>query len=62
MGILSFIKDAGEKLFGAVSAPAQATPAAAPVDVCRAQQEGRRRHCGLHPRAGLSADNMEVSV
>ncbi|NKJ45314.1 peptidoglycan-binding protein LysM, partial [Burkholderia sp. SG-MS1] len=28
MGILSFIKEAGEKLFGAASTPAQAAPAA----------------------------------
>jgi nucleoid-associated protein YgaU len=32
MGILSFIKGAGEKLFGAASTPAQATPAPADSD------------------------------
>jgi len=32
MGILSFIKDAGEKLFGAVSAPAHAATLKTPAN------------------------------
>jgi nucleoid-associated protein YgaU len=61
MGILSFIKDAGEKLFGAVSAPAQAAPAAAPVDVAALNQKAGDAIATYIRSQGLNADNLQVT-
>jgi nucleoid-associated protein YgaU len=63
MGMFSFIKDAGEKLFGAVSTTAKAAPAGAtpPVDVA-ALNKIAGEAIATHIRAqGLSADNLQVS-
>ena len=60
MGILSFIKEAGEKLFGAATPSAQAAPAAAPVDVAALNQKAGRSHRDYIRSQGLNADNLEV--
>jgi nucleoid-associated protein YgaU len=61
MGILSFIKDAGEKLFGAASPSAQAAPAAAPVDVAALNKTAGDAIATYITSQGLSADNLQVS-
>ncbi|SAL44262.1 peptidoglycan-binding protein LysM [Caballeronia humi] len=61
MGILSFIKDAGEKLFGAVSAPAQAQAAPAPVDVAALNKKAGDAIATYIRSQGLDADNLAVA-
>jgi nucleoid-associated protein YgaU len=60
MGILSFIKDAGEKLFGAVSTPAQAAPAA-PVDVAALNKTAGDAIATYIRSQGLDAANLSVT-
>ncbi|WP_321791241.1 peptidoglycan-binding protein LysM [Caballeronia sp. J97] len=60
MGILSFIKEAGEKLFGAVTPNAQAAPAAAPVDVATLNQKAGEAIATYIRSQGLNADNLDV--
>ena len=63
MGILSFIKDAGEKLFGAVSTTAKAAPAGAapPVDVAALNKTAGDAIAAYIRTQGLNADNLQVS-
>jgi nucleoid-associated protein YgaU len=61
MGILSFIKEAGEKLFGAVSSKAEAAPAAAPVDVAALNQKAGEAIATYIRSQGLNADNLDVT-
>ncbi|MGF6777599.1 peptidoglycan-binding protein LysM [Paraburkholderia sp. GAS334] len=64
MGILSFIKEAGEKLFGTASAPAQAAqdaPAAAPVDVDALNKIAGDAIANYISVQGLSATNLLVT-
>jgi hypothetical protein len=56
MGILSFIKEAGEKLFGAATPSAQAAPAAAPVDVAALNQKAGEAIATYIRSQGLNAD------
>ncbi|WP_144113687.1 peptidoglycan-binding protein LysM [Paraburkholderia sp. BCC1886] len=62
MGILSFIKDAGEKLFGAASAPAQAAaaPAAAP-DLAALNKTAGDAIATYIRTQGLDATNLSVT-
>ncbi|SAK63612.1 LysM domain/BON superfamily protein [Caballeronia catudaia] len=60
MGILSFIKEAGEKLFGAATPIAQAAPAAAPVDVAALNQKAGEAIATYIRSQGLNADNLQV--
>lgn len=60
MGILSFIKEAGEKLFGAVTPSAEAAPAAAPVDVAALNQKAGEAIAAYIRSQGLDADNLDV--
>ncbi|WJF88939.1 peptidoglycan-binding protein LysM [Paraburkholderia bonniea] len=59
MGILSFIKDAGEKLFGAASTSAQA--AAAPVDVAALNKTASDAIATYIRAQGLNATNLQVA-
>jgi nucleoid-associated protein YgaU len=59
MGILSFIKEAGEKLFGAASTPAQAAPAPADLQTLN-QTAGNAIAAYIHAQ-GLDAANLQVS-
>jgi nucleoid-associated protein YgaU len=59
MGILSFIKDAGEKLFGAASTPAQAAPAA--VDVAALNKTAGDAIATYIRTQGLNATNLSVT-
>jgi nucleoid-associated protein YgaU len=61
MGILSFIKEAGEKLFGAVSTPAAAAPAAAPVDVAALNKKAGDAIANYIRSQGLDASNLQVA-
>ncbi|SAL79523.1 LysM domain/BON superfamily protein [Caballeronia arvi] len=61
MGILSFIKEAGEKLFGAATPSAQAAPAAAPVDVAALNQKAGEAIATYIRSQGLNADNLQVT-
>ncbi|MGX7002942.1 peptidoglycan-binding protein LysM [Caballeronia sp. KNU42] len=63
MGILSFIKDAGEKLFGAVSTTAKAAPAGVtpPVDVAALNKTAGDAIAAYIRTQGLTADNLQVS-
>jgi osmotically-inducible protein OsmY len=63
MGIRSFIKDAGEKLFGAVSTTAKAAPAGAtpPVDVAALNKTAGDAIAAYIRTQGLNADNLQVS-
>ena len=61
MGILSFIKEAGEKLFGAATPSAQAAPAAAPVDVAALNQKAGEAIAAYIRSQGLNADNLQVA-
>jgi nucleoid-associated protein YgaU len=63
MGILSFIKDAGEKLFGAVSTTAKAAPTGAtpPVDVAALNKTAGDAIAAYIRTQGLNADNLQVS-
>jgi nucleoid-associated protein YgaU len=62
MGILSFIKDAGEKLFGAVSTTAKAAPAGTPpVDVAALNKTAGDAIAAYIRTQGLNADNLQVS-
>ncbi|BAN23055.1 peptidoglycan-binding protein LysM [Caballeronia insecticola] len=58
MGILSFIKEAGEKLFGAVTPSAQA--ASDPVDVAALNQKAGDAIAAYIRSQGLNADNLSV--
>lgn len=60
MGILSCIKEAGEKLFGAVTPSAEAAPAAAPVDVAALNQKAGEAIAAYIRSQGLDADNLDV--
>jgi nucleoid-associated protein YgaU len=60
MGILSFIKEAGEKLFGATTPSAQAAPASAPVDVATLNQKAGEAIATYIRSQGLNADNLQV--
>jgi nucleoid-associated protein YgaU len=60
MGILSFIKEAGEKLFGAATPSAEAAPAAAPVDVAALNQKAGEAIATYIRSQGLDADNLNV--
>jgi nucleoid-associated protein YgaU len=62
MGILSFIKEAGEKLFSAGSSTAQAAPAAAPApDVAALNKTAGDAIATYIRNQGLSADNLQVA-
>ena len=61
MGILSFIKEAGEKLFGAATPSAQAAPAAAPVDVAALNKKAGEAIATYIRSQGLNADNLQVA-
>ncbi|CAG4895592.1 peptidoglycan-binding protein LysM [Paraburkholderia saeva] len=63
MGILSFIKDAGEKLFGTTAASAQAAqpPAAAPVDVAALNRIAGDAIANYIHVQGLNAANLQVT-
>ena len=63
MGILSFIKDAGEKLFGTAAAPAQAAQAApaAPVDVAALNRIAGDAIANYIKVQGLNATNLQVA-
>src|ERR1700755_196440 len=61
MGILSFIKEAGEKLFGAATLSAQAAPAAAPVDVAALNKTAGDAIATYIRSQGLEADNLQVT-
>jgi nucleoid-associated protein YgaU len=62
MGIINFIKEAGEKLFGMVSSPAaaqsDAAPAASDADLNQKASDAIAAYIGSQ---GLSADNLGVS-
>jgi nucleoid-associated protein YgaU len=58
MGILSFIKEAGEKLFGAGSSTAQAAPAPDAATADKAAADAIVSYIG---KQGLSADNLQVT-
>jgi nucleoid-associated protein YgaU len=62
MGILSFIKEAGEKLFSAGSSTAQAAPVAAAAPDVAALNKTAGDAIGNYIRSqGLSADNLQVA-
>jgi nucleoid-associated protein YgaU len=62
MGIFSFIKDAGEKLFGAVSTTAKAAPgAAAAPDAAALNKTAGDAIVAYIRTQGLNADNLQVS-
>ncbi|MDR5805136.1 peptidoglycan-binding protein LysM [Caballeronia sp. LZ001] len=58
MGILSFIKEAGEKLFGATSQTAQAAPAA--VDVAELNLKAGEAIATYIRSQGLEAQDLQV--
>ncbi|WP_133648979.1 peptidoglycan-binding protein LysM [Paraburkholderia flava] len=59
MGILSFIKEAGEKLLGAAAAPAAA--AAAPADLDALNKTAGDAIATYIRAQGLDADNLQVT-
>src|ERR1700710_3143702 len=59
MGMFSFIKEAGEKLFGAVSTTANAADAQA--NVAAANKTASDAIAAYIQKQGLSADNLQVS-
>jgi nucleoid-associated protein YgaU len=62
MGILSFIKDAGEKLFGSAAAPAQAAQSApTPADVAALNQKAGDAIAAYIRVQGLDAANLQVT-
>lgn len=66
MGIINFIKEAGEKLFGAAAAPAAAAePAAAPADpaanLAALNQKAGDAIAAYIRSQGLDADNLGVT-
>jgi hypothetical protein len=63
MGIFSFIKDAGEKLFGAVSTTAKAAHAGtAPAPDIAALNKTAGDAIATYVRSqGLNADNLQIS-
>ncbi|CAG4888162.1 peptidoglycan-binding protein LysM [Paraburkholderia gardini] len=64
MGMLSFIKDAGEKLFGTAAAPAQAAqadPAAAPVDIATLNRIAGDAIANYIKVQGLKATSLQVT-
>ncbi|MBB6317679.1 hypothetical protein FHX56_000983 [Paraburkholderia tropica] len=63
MGIINFIKEAGEKLFGSASAPAQAAePAAAPAaNLADLNQKAGDAIAAYIRSQGLDADNLGVT-
>ncbi|CCD41501.1 FIG00455140: hypothetical protein [Candidatus Paraburkholderia kirkii UZHbot1] len=60
MGILSFIKEAGEKLFGAATPSVQAAPASEPIDVAALNQKAGEAIATYIRSQGLDADNLDV--
>lgn len=64
MGIVNFIKEAGEKLFGAVATPAAAQPAAAPANaaanLAALNQKAGDAIAAYIRSQGLNADNLGV--
>ncbi len=60
MGILSFIKEAGEKLFGAAASEAHAALASAPVDVAALNQKAGEAIATYIRSQGLNADGLDV--
>lgn len=60
MGILSFIKDAGEKLFGAAATPAAAAPAA-PADLATLNRTAGDAIAAYIRTQGLDAANLGVA-
>jgi nucleoid-associated protein YgaU len=62
MGILSFIKEAGEKLFSAGTSTAQAAPAVVPAPDVAALNKTAGDAIATYIRSqGLSADNLQVA-
>jgi nucleoid-associated protein YgaU len=59
MGMFSFIKEAGEKLFGAVSTTASAAPAA--PDVAALNKTAGDAIAAYIRNQGLTADNLQVT-
>ena len=59
MGILSFIKEAGEKLFGAASTPAEAAPA--PADLATLNKTAGDAIATYIHAQGLDATNLQVA-
>lgn len=60
MGILSFIKEAGEKLFGAASTPAQAA-APAPADLAALNKTAGDAIATYIRSQGLDATNLQLA-
>ncbi|MCG5073860.1 peptidoglycan-binding protein LysM [Paraburkholderia tagetis] len=61
MGIISFIKEAGEKLFGAAAAPAEAAQTTPAADLADLNQKAGDAIAAYIRSQGLDADNLGVT-